>query len=47
MFAAFLHFQLLESACFNGTDDRFSTDPQERLCAQVIHKQLSEGYQRI
>ncbi|MCY0856202.1 class I SAM-dependent methyltransferase [Cupriavidus sp. D39] len=47
LFTAFPHFQLVESACFNHTDDRFSTDPQERLCAQVIHKQLSEGYQRI
>lgn len=46
LFTAFPHFQLVESACFNHTDNRFSADPQERLCAQVIHKRLSNGYQR-
>ncbi|CAJ0723314.1 MULTISPECIES: class I SAM-dependent methyltransferase [Pseudomonadota] len=47
VFTAFPHFQLVESACFNHADDRFTADPQERLCAQVIHKELSGGYQRV
>lgn len=47
LFTAFPHFQLVESVCFNHTDNRFAADPQERLSAQIIHKQLSEGYQRI
>lgn len=47
LFTAFPHFQLVESACFSHTDNRFSAFPQERLCAQVIHKRLSTGYQRV
>ncbi|WP_420993380.1 class I SAM-dependent methyltransferase [Cupriavidus sp. 30B13] len=47
LFTAFPHFQLVESVCFNHTDNRYSADPQERLSAQVIHKQMRGGYQRI
>lgn len=47
LFTNFPHFQLVESTCFSHTDSRYAPTSQERLSAQVIHKQMGEGYQRI
>lgn len=47
MFTAFPHFTVVESRPFSHTGSGFHPDPQERLIATVIHKNLAGGYQLL
>ncbi|WP_148316845.1 class I SAM-dependent methyltransferase [Achromobacter xylosoxidans] len=47
MFTAFPHFSVVESRPFSHSGRGFHPDPQERLTATVIHKNLAGGYQSL
>lgn len=47
LFTVFPHFQLVEQVPFTHENEGFADEPQNRLTAQVIRKQMSGGYQRI
>ncbi|MFY3647708.1 class I SAM-dependent methyltransferase [Achromobacter xylosoxidans] len=47
MFTAFPHFSVVESRPFSHSGPGFHPDPQERLAATVVHKNLGGGYQDL